>query len=393
MRTLKELGYPQDTDVSRFPDGQIRNETDLVQGTPVTREVYGDILTNLYKLLRLTGVSPTQTEDSELTQYQIIQALKLFSNDLNDLKQILTVDGSTISIGINFDLLPENYVMIGQISDSLDSSTTYTLEGTGISTQSIEVLKDIEPSEIVVLILNSAGGKIYHLNQSEANQTGTSSIETAYGSPISFNESSDLLYFSSGVLITDFPLSFQIQSNIRSTFANSNLVALEAILHKNHLVCLVFDSVLLEYRLFAVNKNNYNSGPVEITIDSIDGVDNQPYMYCDGTHVYFTNSNSSLNQSVNDYTIGRFTFDEIAMTMTHNSTINLDTNFSKTTNVFINGSNSEIFSLINGDFYKWNFNGTAGQLLSTLNTINGVIFKLNSLNYYSNGNIAKKLNY
>jgi hypothetical protein len=393
MRTLKELGYPQDTDVSKFPDGQIRNETDLSQGTPVTREVYGDILTNFYKLLRSTGVSPTQTEDSELTQYQIIQALKLLANDLNDIKHILTVGGTSISIGINFDLLPNNYVLICQISDTLSSLTTYTLEGTGLATQSIEVLKDIEPSEIVVLILNSAGGKIYHLNQSEANQTGTGSIETAYGSPISFNESSDSLYFSSGVLITDFPLSFQIQSNIRSTFTNSNLVALEAILHKNHLICLVFDSVLLEYRLFAVNKNNYNSTPVEIAIDSIDGVDNQPYMYCDGTYVYFTNSNSSLNQSVNDYSIGRFIFNEVAVTMTHNSTINLDVNFSKTTNIFINGSSSEIFSLINGEFYRWNFSGTAGQLLLILNTLNGVIFKMNSFNYYTNGNIAKKLNY
>ena len=76
MRTIKQLPIPQDTNLAKFPQGTILNETDTAQGTPVVREIYGDILTNIYKILSLTGITPDGTEDSETTQYQIVNALK-----------------------------------------------------------------------------------------------------------------------------------------------------------------------------------------------------------------------------------------------------------------------------------------------------------------------------
>ena len=51
MRVLKNLNVPQDEDAAKFPDGQIQNQTATVAGTPVVREVYGDILTNRLSII------------------------------------------------------------------------------------------------------------------------------------------------------------------------------------------------------------------------------------------------------------------------------------------------------------------------------------------------------
>ena len=47
MRTLKQLGFIHDVNYTLFPQGAILNETDNNDGTPVVREVYGDILSNV----------------------------------------------------------------------------------------------------------------------------------------------------------------------------------------------------------------------------------------------------------------------------------------------------------------------------------------------------------
>ena len=88
MRVIKNLTVPQNTD-SKFPFSTIQNETDLVDGTPVVEEIYGDVLTNLYKLLQATGVTPTGTQDNDETQYQI--AFKEISSNIQSLKVHLEV--------------------------------------------------------------------------------------------------------------------------------------------------------------------------------------------------------------------------------------------------------------------------------------------------------------
>ena len=82
MKVLGNLPVNKDSN-SIYPFGaNIENETDTVSGTPVVREIYGDILMNLYRLLELTGVTPTDTEDNDSTQYQLVEALKKLPNSL-----------------------------------------------------------------------------------------------------------------------------------------------------------------------------------------------------------------------------------------------------------------------------------------------------------------------
>ena len=65
MRTLKLLNLIHDNNYSLFPQGAILNETDNNEGTPVVREVYGDILSNVYKIITEAGINFNNSEDNE----------------------------------------------------------------------------------------------------------------------------------------------------------------------------------------------------------------------------------------------------------------------------------------------------------------------------------------
>ena len=103
MRTIKNQNIPQNSD-AKFPFSTILNETETNSGTPVIEEVYGDILTNIYKLLQVVGVTASETQDSDTSQYQILEALKLLPNSLNDIEQVLSLTTTTWNVPLNLDL-------------------------------------------------------------------------------------------------------------------------------------------------------------------------------------------------------------------------------------------------------------------------------------------------
>jgi len=125
MKTIKNIAVPQDSS-AQFPFSTIKNETDTENGTPVIREIYGDVLTNLYKLLQVVGITPTNTEDSDITQYQILEALKKLPNSLNDIEQVLSLSGLVWNVPLDTDYLPNKYFFVARASDNYVSGTTYT---------------------------------------------------------------------------------------------------------------------------------------------------------------------------------------------------------------------------------------------------------------------------
>src|SRR5690606_8659761 len=114
---------------------QIRNENadGTILGTPVVREIYGDILTNIYAIIKNAGLDFTETEDSETTQYQLLDALKVFFNKTNDLQQLLTVNALNINSAFSFDNMPENYVFIGKLTEDISAGVNYSLNSLGLS--------------------------------------------------------------------------------------------------------------------------------------------------------------------------------------------------------------------------------------------------------------------
>jgi len=391
MRTLKNLPVPQDGDNAKFPDGQIKNQSSTESGTPVVRELYGDIITNVYAILRDAGIEPTETEDSELTQYQLLDALKVFSNNLNDLQQILTVNANDINVTFNFDNLPENYVFIGKITDPILASENYTINSIGADSFPINSTLDISASSVVLVVLNQAGSQMFNLS-SLINGVGDT-INTPFGTPIAFNESKNMLYFSDGRIITDNPSSFAIQDSIRAFEANANINVLEVILHKKKLICFTIDSVTLAYKAYSFDEADLNTVEGQITLSVTGIVDNQPYMYCDGDFVYFTNTVATVNDSVDDYRIGKFLFDPLLLDLSLVAIFELENLFQKTTNVFINKLTTELFTFIAGELYKYDIGLSVREEIGFFNTIDGVVFKFNGKTYYSNGNVATKWNY
>lgn len=391
MRTIKNLPIPQDGNDAKFPDGQIRNQTDTETGTPVVREIYGDVLTNIYKILRDAGITPNEQEDSETDGYQFLEALKVFSNDTNDKRQLLSVSSTNIIAGFNFDNVPENYVFIGIVSEPLTSTESYSLISGfgGSASYPVNLTSNISASNTVLVIVNSSGSTIISIESALENQE--ESLTTSFGTPLSFNDSSTLYYLSSGNLIDDFPKNYLVENKIQVLEGSLSIKVVDSIIFKNKLICLTFDSAILQYKAFSFSLSNLEAVEGEITMPNISGVDNQPYMYCDGEFVYFTNSQNNVNGDLNDYSISKFSFNDTSLQFTNVSFFNIDALFEKTTNSFI--SNENLYTFINGDLYRYPFTGGAREFLGNFNTINGVVFKFNGNTYYSNGNVARQWSY
>ena len=117
MKVLGNLPITKKND-SNIPFGaRIQNETSTQEGTPVVDDVLQDILSNSYKLLALTGISPTNNFDSEATQYQIVEALQKLPNATNDIEQILSLDGNVWSVPLNIDIIPNKYFFIARAEE------------------------------------------------------------------------------------------------------------------------------------------------------------------------------------------------------------------------------------------------------------------------------------
>jgi|GEM_PF-1875263 len=383
MKTLKQLPYVQDTDLVKFPHGAIQDKTDLVPGTPVTRGLYNDLLQNIYKLLDITGTVPTDTEDSETSQHQIIEALKKFSNELNDLQQIVTLNTLAWTVNFNIDLLPNNYVFIGKVSDNYVSGSNYTFSGTGSNSYSMNSDSGFKASDLVLITIDQSGVKFLNLSSI----TGGDNIFTPFGTPLSFNDGNTTHYLSQGRISTDTPTINDLQQTIRVEESNSNIDLIDVIIHKGFLLVLALDTSTVTYGMWEFDLNNLNaSTPIILNGFSFPiGVDNQPYIYCDGTHVYLSNNSGN---SVNDYDFNKLIYNQTNANLTLVSSFSLATTFVKTTNSFITGD--FIFTFIAGLFDKYQLSTGTKTSLGFYNTLNGVVFKQNGNTYYSNGEVATK---
>lgn len=71
--------YPQVTPPdSDYPDGRIKDDTGINDGTPINVKTNGDIQQFFAKLMRLAGLAPNSIPDSEYNGFQLIVALDKF---------------------------------------------------------------------------------------------------------------------------------------------------------------------------------------------------------------------------------------------------------------------------------------------------------------------------
>ena len=384
MRTIRDLPIVQDGNNALFPDGQIKNETATQDGTPVVREIYGDVITNIYKIIRDAGVDFTETEDSESTQYQLLDALKVFTNELNDTMQVLTVNGLKVSINVSLDNLPNNYFFICQVSDSLSSGVTYELEGSGDNTYNFSVQSNINSSSQVLLIVNKFSNvRLIDLSK----ETVQNTISLPYSGLLSYNSTEISYYLSDGFILTNGPKATNVQQAIRVDEGDNDILIYDAVIHKGVLICIAKNEGESVYDMYMLNLSDLTTVVNKETLTQQESTDHLPYLFADNSFVYLSNLG---NNSSDDFKMRAYSFDSETFEFTQSSDLTLNSDFQKSTNYFI--KDSKFFTFINGNLYSYPFTGETRNFEKFLNNTNGQVFTQDSKIYFKSGFIGNLLN-
>ncbi len=381
MRTLNQLPIVQDSGVN-FPYGTIKNETDTEDGTPVVREIYGDVLTNIYKLLETVGITATGDEDSNASQYQIIDALKKLPNSLNDIEQVLTLTGTVFSVPLNTSYLPNKYFFIARASDGYVSGVTYTFEDS--ENVSFPFSSDgFNASDEVLVIIDSLGVRAYSLSFLSGS---SNEVFTVMGTPVSYNSTNIMYYLEDGSLLTDLPSANGLEAIIRVDLSDGTIVLNDVVILNNMVLCLCYKPSTFTYFFRRFNISNLTvSLATPITGTSFaTASDFMPYIFARGSQVYVTNN---MNANANDYTITRLDF-STGTDLSFISNVDLDVSFIKTSNTVLKGT--FIYTLVDGVFEKFHFSTGVKTSVATYNGVTGQIFGFNGEVYFTSGEVAKK---
>ena len=380
MKKISQLSVPKQVDAD-FPNGAIINETDTQDGTPVIREIYNDVLVNLYKLLDVTGITANGNEDSETNGYQIIEALRKLANTQNDIEQVLTLTGSFWSVPFELEILPNKYFFFARPTDGYNSALSYTFKGSGSTVIPLTSPSGFNLNDELLVIIDNSTVRVYSLS---ILTSSSSNVPTTLGSPISFNNSSKMYYFESGNLLSDVPKINLIQSTIRTEFSNGTINVLDMFVLKGKLLCFCVVTDTKRYAFFQFNLTDFDSPEyVDYPIPDIDNF--YPYCYTDGDYVYLTNNG---NTNSDNFKLVKINYDEVNAIMTNNSDISLDASFVKTTNTVI--TSNKLITLVNGVLDSYSLISGIKTNIAILNGVNGQLFMFNGSPYFCSGEIAQK---
>jgi hypothetical protein len=381
MKVLGNLTVNKDSSTD-YPFGaNIQNETDTISGTPVVREIYGDVLMNIYRLLELAKITPTNTEDNDTTQYQIVDALKKLPNSLNDIEQILTLSGSVWSVPFDLSILPNKYFFIARASDAYVGSTTFKGSGT------LELpftSSGFNASDELLVIIDSSSVRAYSL--SKLSET-PDFLPTIISTPLRFSEGSELYYLDSGKLYKNIQV-WDLQNLIRVDQSDGTLILQESFIMQGYVVCVVLNPATDNYEFYAFDLLDLNTVIVLSTDLTQDvGVNLAPIFYADNDNLYVTND---ANTNVNDYSFFVLKFDATYETINYLSDFTIDVSFQKTAN----GTtlNNKLYVLKNGFLDFYNLSTLAKTTIGYFPAIDGELFSLNGSLYLNQMNIAHKLN-
>ncbi len=386
MRTINLIpDIVKDTDSSKFPDSTIVNETDTQPGTPVIREIYGDLLTNFYKILRMAGITANGIEDNELNGYQILAALQKLPNILNDVEQQLSLSGSVFSVGIDISSLPNKYFLFVRTAEASPPSGTFTFKGSLASpVYNFTPMMPFNSGDELLLIIDTATVRAYNLSDPDSQ---SADVFAPFGTPLAFNDGSKVYYQSEGVIFSDLPELYDLQAAIRTTAGDGTLVVYEMLLLQGYVLCLVFAPGTQTYTFWRFAISNLTA-PLTVSVTGASlptGVDHRPFIYTDGNVLFITNGSGN---NANDYNLNSFNVNMSAGTLVFTGSINIDTGFEKTTNAVIVGN--KLYTFIGGALKQYNLAGGAVAFINSFPGYLGVIFGLNGKVYYSSGDAAKK---
>jgi len=157
MRNKGTLVNIDNSDLAVYPNGRIKNQTGVGDGTPVNEEVYGDIHETKDKLMRLYGISHNGLPDNETNGYQLIEALVALASK-NDFCLPLNSVADVLTVPLKIGKLKDNEVFI--LKASINKNVETTIKGTLDNvTKAVTFLGDFKANEYVRMI-NTPGSVV-----------------------------------------------------------------------------------------------------------------------------------------------------------------------------------------------------------------------------------------
>jgi len=160
MIPLNANGNVDNSDLVNYPGGRIRDNDGTNNGTPVNRSVYGDLHSNISKLMRLYAITPSGLPDNETNGYQLIEALRSLASK-NDFIYPLSTNGTILNVDIKFSQMLVNEYIVCLAAFNKASETQ--IKGIGAGTFAITYSGNFKTNEYVRVVKTSGGVSIIRI--------------------------------------------------------------------------------------------------------------------------------------------------------------------------------------------------------------------------------------
>lgn len=160
MRALNSNPNVDNSDLSNYPDGRVKDNTGSGNGTGVNERVYGDLHQAIAKLMRLYGIIPSGLPDNEANGFQIVEALKALASKNDYIYPLSSVDG-VLNVDIKFANMQNGEFIVCRAS--VDKTTETQIKGIGATNFSITYSGSFKTNEYVRVIKTSGGISIVRL--------------------------------------------------------------------------------------------------------------------------------------------------------------------------------------------------------------------------------------
>jgi hypothetical protein len=160
MRPLNGNPNVDNSDLTNYPDGRIKNNDGSGNGTGVNEQTNGDIHQTISKLMRLYGIAPNGLPDNVTNGYQIIEAVKALASKNDSIYAITDVSG-VLSVPIKLSFMLTNESIICKSGINLGAQTQ--IKGSDAVTFTLTNEGSFKTNEYVRLIKTSGGVTLVRL--------------------------------------------------------------------------------------------------------------------------------------------------------------------------------------------------------------------------------------
>jgi len=380
MKVLGQITEIVNKDInSKYPFGaNIQNKTESLIGTPVVRELYADVLMNLYNILKVTKVIPTNTEDNDQTQYQLVEALRKLTSDYDKVRTLNMVSG-IFAVDIDFSIVQDGLIVFAVANSGYESAQIQGLDGVPRNF----ISSGFSNGEMILLHITSSLVTAY----SFMNKSISDIVYTNFGSPLQYNYSNALDFKVDGVVLKGNLSRIDLEYEIRGQQNDIALIVDEVFKIESGYVFSVSKSSVSSYLkiFFKPNSGAIIELQQQSQIDVLSNA-NRPLILCDGIHLYVSNGSGSQTQlNVIDKYLINLPISKIVLS----SRNSLDSEFLKTHNSCV--KDGYIYQFMNGVFSRYGISDGTNTLIYVVDNVNGRIFNLANTIYLSTGEVARKL--